>query len=733
MNEISNIRIFRWILACLIVFTSYAFIFGIGIASAEEGNITLTVNNVSDYNFGAISNSGLGVDFSKIMIDSSNYNQIESIFMNLTPLFGHVTYATNAKSTTFTISACGSGGGIATYSKASNATAWYFTNPSTVTCSPLQLTYASNIFADITPGASWGANGAISSINPVGITTTGGLGKPLTGSDGTACCIQYLVNLDTNVINHYSVTYNSTSQILFSTAISKSAYTTVNTNVAIENITGSPTKYPIQGDLTNNYNNNNWAATNVYGGGIQLNMSISSGAFTIQQVNITNSGISPPPTPPTVNPLTGVGIAWASSTYALGSIGNVSWIKTTPAFSCDIIRIYDDTDTEKDFLENPADTGFYKTFLGTTGQWKAEYRRTLCVLGFGLGSESVLEIAYTSVNPETPSYILINESVPIGQLVNTTYRIGWVPSGGVSIKTYKSSDVITPENVYIVSNTQDTDITTQIMITSPGLHYVKLCDSLLGCKAQTLTTAFYNGSTPTTNITLSNITMDKTAYSYGDHAQVQVSVDNYNWSNKLIGVYSYNWDYGITQHQQFILSQVQSYDQYISDTTFAASGNYSMRLVGENDTGSYILAFYNFTLAEVDAEGYGLSLSNTSLCVGDSANIMVTVPTASFLNISFDNAVYNKNFYINNSKIVPFKFTQLGTYYITLNSINMEAKRVIIISTNDCVVPTPTVTVSSQTSLDLANLLSTNIFWALIMTVGLMIGVAVAISNREER
>ena len=173
------------------------------------------------------------------------------------------------------------------------------------------------------------------------------------------------------------------------------------------------------------------------------------------------------------------------------------------------------------------------------------------------------------------------------------------------------------------------------------------------------------------------------------------------------------------------MEQIQTTPIYISDLTFSGSGISAMRLVGRNDTGNYVLAFANFTLSSTDAEGYGLSYSGNSSCAGNTINIKVIVPTGekANLSISADDVKYNKDYIINGTKTVPYKLQITGTYYITLR-VNGDAKRLIIINTDYCApAPTATTTPGTGQAQEIANLLTTNAFWAFIITVGLMLWV----------
>lgn len=268
---------------------------------AESGNLNITENSqFTQYTFAA-DGGAIAPDFTKIAFNNANFNQIESLFINTTGT--DVTFATSGRSTTFTITSGGSGGGVATYSEGSNAMAWYFTYPSTITGSPITLSYTVDIFADISFGAGkqfMRSNTGSTAVKPAVIQNTLGTVFWSGTCDIAACAnphtIKYDVVVDKNVGNTYSVTYQQGTDQLFTTAITKAGQTTVNTLVKIENATGTPINYSAQGD-GDTLNNDDFTVINTYGQGIALNMSIASGSFTRVVINTTGSTPAPPTLP----------------------------------------------------------------------------------------------------------------------------------------------------------------------------------------------------------------------------------------------------------------------------------------------------------------------------------------------------------------------------------------------------------------------------------------------------
>ncbi len=699
-------------------------------ASAESGSITINQEHLKIFdsiNGGATANNK--PNFSLIYWNTSAYSYISYIKFHSNKFVWNYSMF---ESDPFQIVQGGSGSGTAIFEGDLGNLTFVFDSSATFTSSPIKLSFPSdaaitnnitftNLITICGSASGFGQQGIPYINTPAWLDCQESTGNSKVLVSTGAGSSQYQVGTRSTTTENYTVSYVNLAGV-------NNFHLTQTKGVVNSSINVTSSSDIIYGRETT-FNKYQYEILRPYLDGLYINVSLESGAF--QKVLINSSGAPTQPNIPAENIKNGVGLVWEFDEYALGAIGNISWQKTTPILNCDVIRIFDPSGIEKDFLENPGDSGFYKTFLGSVGTWKAEYRRSIC----GLGVESILNTAYTDVSPETPSYLLVDGSVFVGRLFNVTYKIGFFPTGA-SIKTYNSSDLVTPENVFFpITETRNTEIVKQIIITRPGLHYIKLCDSLLGCKATGLTVANYNGSLVTTNVTRSNISMDKSLYSYGNYYTVSYAVDNFNWSNKQVTIKSFNNDFNVEQDQSYLVKQMSSIPGvFLQSTTYPFSGSYDMRLVGTNNTGSYILANTSFTLGEVDSEGYGLSISDSDICSGETANIKVTVPNLAYLNISSDNALDNKDYVINQSKIVPYRFRTTGTYYITIHNTAKETKRLIIISvTETCpakVTPNQTVKIG-KTETELTGLMTNNIFWALLFIVGIMMTIAVYERRKE--
>lgn len=651
-------------------------------ASAESGEIAISDDFVSgDY---STTNFGHTENFSQIYITfyNSSYNYISYFdFYPYTATFLH-----GYESTAFTIVAGGTGGGYAMYDRNYSQIRFVFDSTNRITANTVTLSFTHNIFHNVS--STFAANPLVPSvIYPVVLRTV--------FDDVTFAGTYKYVTVAARATDTYAVDYPFPGY--FRVNINKNA--DLNSKYFI---LGSSSVYSQE----TTFNKMDVVdAMFVYGDGIVLNATLASGAFTKVLVNGSGYAGYEEGDEIIINPETGVGIAFNDAEYAIGDIANISWIRTTstpfgyqdfvmikkPGYAVDVV-----CSIQPDFCEelvtSPPDTGFVKYLVDVPGTYTVSFERQLYLFS----GREVLDSDTATVGAESPSYIYAPGTVGVGQLFNVTYMIGWTPSGTVWLRDYywdnSTNSYSSTYQPWQVSSEKNIEKNVSILVTKTGKHLLKLCDPLLGCKASTNLIAFFNGSEITTNVTFSNITLDKTSYSYGETMLVKVAVDNFNWSSKQVVVEYFDEDEGLIQNQYYVQHQIQSIPLYISDLTFSGSGSALMRLVGRNASGDYVLATASVTLSNIDAEGYGLSVSDEK-CKGDIIQIQVIVPTGESgnLSISADNAKYNKDYVINGTKIISYKYQITGTYYITLR-VNDNAKRLIIRTVDDCGIVEPGVT-----------------------------------------
>lgn len=712
-------RTTRFLIANLIVLLTISFVFHIGIASANDvGTVRIQGASVRSV-YTLDTNRVIGstpASWNVIYYDTASINHIVDFQLNLTNTW---TSVNSSNFSAFTITSGGSGTGQVAYdNRFSNASLfavyYFFDDNAIVTSSPITLTLDRNIFQGITligGELSYCAQGSLSSLKPIAVSSSGAAcpAHPYQSAVGYNA-----VNVGTITNNTYNVSYfnNSNSFVI---------------DVTKENIA---TKIQLLDDFNNIYftepvfSTNSTHFLNTSNRGLTINISTADGSRTIQLIN--HSPVFVAANTPAENVQNGIGMVWEYDTYTIDTTGNLTWDKTTPALACDNIKIYDEVDTVRVTIPNPNNEGFYKIMLDRSGTWKAEYRRqTLC----GLSVEEVLNTAYTNVpNPEA-SYLVINATTIAGRQENVTYRSGRIGPFNPYLAVLNIDGI--PEGKYSISGYAiNVEGTSPVVINTAGLHTIRICDAF-GCDPVVATTnTVFNTSIPTMNITISNITMDNTLYSFEDTAIITYAIDNFNFSNKAILITSYNWDYGVEQTRVSGFSnQTGSVQELLSFFLgrYVYTGQYSMRLVGRNDTGDYILAFWNFTISDLDAEGYMLKMSKNSLCLGESNTFKVLSPTTSTLNITLNtNGNIFNSYSINMNKTISYKPSAIGTYSVILYSPEWYVKRSFTFDVVACVTPTPTpgATQGAQQAKAMANMLMSNIFWSFIITAGLMIAIA---------
>ena len=652
----------------------------IGITQAESGEIMITNSSSSIGYTYPLTPQASGISWTTFAFDSSDYNRITDYYITVT--IDNSLFLKTSNSTFFTCTTgCSPVGvqGTASYNKLGKIITWDFPTNTIITGSTIVLSYEQNIFDTNnfdTTGSTTGDNTLTSTTSP--ITLIGGDGKGIyqLKSASSVVTMNAHVGLATN--ETYVVSYPMPGK--FAVSINKFG------PVLVKNIFESSTTTYFTEASFNAIDFNSPVLT--YADGLYINMTLESGLYAIALINSSGAVIPTPTRTPTINPETGVGIVFDYSDYAIGDIANISWIRTTatPLTYTDYILLTYPDDTFDTLAVSPPDSGNVLALLDQPGTYKVSFVR-----GGLFGDQTELDYDEATVGAETPSYIVAPAQVAIGKLFNVTYKIGWTLSQGSTawIRTYHWDSALgqwePTYQSFSVSGVKDVQTNASILVTKQGDYMISLCDVLQGCKASTNTKALFNGSEVTTTIATSNITIDKTTYSYGETILVKTAVDNYNWSNKQVVVDYIDYGMGIAQNQQYIQSQIENFPLYISDLTFSGAGASALRLIGKNDTGDYTLAYVNFTLSATDSEGYGLTYTGNSSCVGNTISINAIVPAGELANLSIssDDARFNKEYVINGSKIIKYTIKAPGTYYLVIRK-DGEARRMIIFNTASC-------------------------------------------------
>lgn len=373
----------------LILFLIFSFL--IVPVNAESGSMSVYVfTSKTAYTFSPDSSGGK--DFNTLLIDYSDYN---------TPVtfraYNTFTAATkSAASTTFTITSGGSGGGIVSYRLSDKSIEWNFDN-TTVTSSVIGLTYASNIFADLTTVGEYYSNSGVSLTKPMCIEGGGNhcwfVGSPV---------ISYDADVAANTQLTYSVTY---SPFLFNqtpaTVFNASIYNRLgNSKVTLYNATGA--NYFTEPSY---YSTPLWFS-DIYGNQLWMKMETSTGGISTKLINAT-----------------------------VGAGGGTGFSPTTNQILSSK-SIYNDTETVLLYggffpASNEQDTGYVKILAGGTGQSVGEFSfDTTLTNTFNIFT--TLDTGYYAAN--LYGYLTTNDCAG-----TTGYAICYVNHGSVNFQVMNQS------------------------------------------------------------------------------------------------------------------------------------------------------------------------------------------------------------------------------------------------------------------------------------------------------
>lgn len=622
----------------LIYFLVVTFLFvNIPVAYAETGTLTIDAHTTNTY----IDESGGGANgatflWTKMFFDSSNYNNITDILITFESDW---VFAQDAKSTDFTITAGGTGGGTVTYNKNSK-TAYFFFNTGKITSSPVTISYVSPILNDITGVATTVQKnvGAPGVNDPVYFAGTDGTMSSCSNVVNKGCSVQ--TNTFTAFSNNYNVTY---SNGLANVSIDKSP-STVNSKIEIRNNTD-------QKFIETTFNTVSFSYAFLYDNGLILKMSDSAGDF--DSVIVNSTGIPAQPGHAGTNqthltkPASGAVVGFDKPSYFVGDNVNISWYFSDDTWN-DIysknLNIFMNGVHQGDPIDISTQSGYYIFQATSIGTLKAELDEVFFFVTINSLNSSSVQIL-----PPGNSWIALNKTVSYAKFpVNVTYHIGfsvtsYPPSSieiqAISIETGNIVDSVFP------SIFPDGNINLGIVHPLPkGNYSIKLYDPVRNLYLDTkyLTMIVPEVSIPTQGITISNISTDKTLYFYNDFMTITFAVDDTNFSNynyTLMGHVVALDKNGIVT--KMIISPFQ--DQVGTFTTLVnidktqkceqklncwfETGNNSVNIVLMNSTAAVTIAYANFTVSSTTVDGYGLQLSTTTPTSNTQFTITTTVPT----------------------------------------------------------------------------------------------------------
>src|SRR3972149_3749933 len=177
MKDISMKRILRYAIAAFLVMIFTAYGFGVGIASAETGSITVTAETaVNNYVFNTPNSATTASTMASFNFDTADFNSVKQYWIIITTNPAGF-FAKESNSTFFTCaSGCTGSGGVVSYNKNGSIINWDFAPDFRVTSSPFTLTYEVNIFDtnNFNFGSPYQSSEALSAAQPMSVRSPGG-------------------------------------------------------------------------------------------------------------------------------------------------------------------------------------------------------------------------------------------------------------------------------------------------------------------------------------------------------------------------------------------------------------------------------------------------------------------------------------------------------------------------------------------------------------------------------
>jgi len=734
-------------------------LFWVGMASAETGYLNASAGAGNSYAADGGTGSALsGVTWADFNFDIANYNRITTLNITLTTGF---TFSKASDAGTFTVveGAGNSGSGTWSFDSTTKVLHYNFYN-TVVAASPLRLTLSKAISVAPTNMAQFFEAGcdAVSSTKPIVLVDDG-----LTGmcTNAGISAWSYIAQTQKTFSNYYTVTYSLGSVFI---NVDKSS-TSIQTKISVLNLTTLKYIEPTFNTLTFDYGY-------VYDNGLVLKMEDSSGNYDQVTVNTTSCSLgvctgAPTPTPtPIIDPLTHAGILWNHDNYTLNDIATIQYLIESSILNFAYnfnIRIYDNSGTEVNRFDNldvSTLSGSVQYQLNSVGNYRAEFYQSLCVLG--ICADTLLDTKSVSVNLY-PSYITINSPVIAGKSFNASYIFGNAvlaqgELNSVVIQKLTNGQLLPFSTTSLGNNNINvsTSYNISLIVDSKGSYTATLFDISRGNIATTQFNAVEGFIPPTNNLSTSFIKTDKDSYLLDDEIIVSYGLDNTNYSNGSLSKYVafYNYDNNVYDiifsngiaipiYSQLDIfktpimasatctgSDIQCYE---STTRNFLTGNTGVQLRAKTSTGTDILlAEHNITINKVDSSGYGLVIGKTQLCLNEETSISVYSPTDGQLFIwitnSYGGRTLIKGYSFNTNKTVKFQSSTAGNYPIELldsNGSTYQENWINVKSSCDAF-PTPTPTPihtiggGGESASEITSMLTSNLFWALIFSVGLM-------------
>lgn len=347
------------------------------------------------------------------------------------------------------------------------------------------------------------------------------------------------------------------------------------------------------------------------------------------------------------------------------------------------------------------------------------------------------------------SYILAPATAVTGSNITINYQFGAAPSSAAI------EDVTTDEfglgGTGIFINTTICPCDNQIhhinyTINGVGKHTLRLWDTAsIKVLASTITQVTDTGAIVPGNITSNQLFLDDVNYSVNDVINGQYQISSFNWTNYGYFKASLVSSGNISMGSVTLNSQVGKFQLPVSGGAFNIfqSGAANVTIFAGTSVLSAINVMVSVPVTILsDKNGYSISVNPVNICRTQTEYVKYTSPSgAGILQVMSMTPA-------GTTKFTNISFSQNGTQKFVFNDGTVRDKSGIIFNILDingvfqvndivkyqstgCTAPgtTPTETATPSAGVgggggDVVNLLSSNIFWALIMISGLMMYIA---------
>lgn len=422
----------------------------------------------------------------------------------------------------------------------------------------------------------------------------------------------------------------------------------------------------------------------LYGNGLYLNQTLSSGSFKKQLINSSNcAACSSESAQMHVYPNSGANIYFDKSTYVMGDNVLINWLIANSTFnswfsSCQAHIFMNDE--RKQIVDISSTNETYNFQTSTTGTLRTDI---LC----GVISDSVVGTGSVGISAPSVSYLSMNATqfsrVPF--VVN--YHIGYSLVGYTN--TWIRVDITdssTGNNVDSLTgiSTNDGSLTAQsTRAYAAGRYSVRLYDARKDkvLDTKTIDVIFVPDLIPVINVSTSKISMDRTFYYINDFAYISYAVDSANYTNFSTMIQVINVDTGevTKQYKNSVASQDSEFQTIINtkDGMRCESGNIcyfgvgtnSIRLMSYNSTMSKVLAWVNISVSATTLDGWGLILSSNNITTTEKLTMRVVLPDAATGILRIRDAGYG----LNNTNIYQTQVSSGNrTYQASISRVNVN-------------------------------------------------------------